>query len=68
MVEGVISVVFVGRVCLSVCGWMVVGNWARRWANNLVRQSLRQRLTSGGWLDLRQVTGDRETHPRPECG
>ena len=84
MIEGVISVVFVGRICLGIAGWMVVRRWARRWARSWAkswakswarswakswaRQSLRPRLTSRGWLDLRQVTGDRETQLRPEWG
>ena len=47
---------------------MVVGNWGRRWPNDLGRQSLRERLTSGSWLNLRHFTGGRKTYPRPKCG
>ena len=68
IVESVGSVIFVGWIGFSVCGRIVVENWGRRWPNTLGRQSLRERLTSGSWLNLRHFTGSRNTYPRPKCG
>ena len=77
--ESVGSVILVGWIGFGVCGRIVIENWGRRWSNTLGRQSLRERMTSGNWLNLRErltsgnwlylrkFTGSRNTYPRLKC-